>query len=114
MELWSLSFVIEDKFKNVFSEYVEDFEGYLSSSLFNNEEINKKDDSIQNIYINIKNNLGEFHQNQFWMLDVLLSKKPNNHLIETKLNSLARTLNINEYYVNDLNLKKKKMLKKLV
>ena len=113
MELWSLSFVIEDKFKNLFSEYVEDFEGYLSSSLFNNEEINKKDDSIQNIYINIKNNLGEFHQNQFWILDVLLSKKPNNHLIETKLNILARQLRINEYYVNELNFKNKIHTKKI-
>ena len=42
MDLWSLMFVIEDKFKNLFSEYVEDFEGYLSSSLFNNEQIIKK------------------------------------------------------------------------
>ena len=26
MDLWSISFVIENQFKNIFSEYVEDFE----------------------------------------------------------------------------------------
>ena len=107
MDLWSLSFVIDEKFKNLFSEYVEDFEGYLSSSLFNNEEINKKNELGNVLNITVKNNLGEFHQNQFWILEVLLSKKPNNNLIETKLNSLARQLNINEYNINDLNLKNK-------
>ena len=113
MDLWSLSFVIEDKFKNLFSEYVEDFEGYLSSSLFNNEQINKKDKFINISHINIKNNLGEFHQNQFWTLEVLLSKKPNNNLIEIKLNSLARQLSINEYYINDLNLRNNLNTKKI-
>ena len=57
--------------------------------------------------INLKNNLGEFHQNQFWTLEVLLSKKPISNLIETKLNSLARQLNISEYYINDINLQNK-------
>ena len=113
MDLWSLNFVIGDKFKNLFSEYVEDFEGYLSSSLFNNEQINKKKDSRISSPLNIKNKFGEFHQNQFWKLEVLFSKKPDSNLIETKLNSLARTLNINEYYVNDLNLKKKTNAKKI-
>ncbi len=113
MDLWSLNFVIEDKFKNLFSEYVEDFEGYLSSSLFNNENINKKNDALNFLPVNIKNNFGEFHQNKFWTLEVLLSKKPNENLIEMKLNSLASQLNINEYYINDLNLKNKKNIKKI-
>jgi ribosomal protein L11 methyltransferase len=113
MDFWSISFVIEDKFKNLFSEYLEDFEGYLSSSLFNNQEINKKKDQTNFLHINIKNNLGEFHQNQSWVLEVLLSKKPNYSLLETKLNSLARQLSVNEYYINDFNLKNKLNTKKI-
>ncbi|MDC0457739.1 50S ribosomal protein L11 methyltransferase, partial [Alphaproteobacteria bacterium] len=113
MDLWSLKFVIEDKFKNLFSEYVEDFEGYLSSSLFNNEQSNKKNDLINFLPINMKNNLGEFHQNQFWTLEILLSKKPNLNLIEKKLNNLVRQLSINEYYIYDVNLESKINTKKI-
>ena len=113
MDLWSLRFVIEDKFKNLFSEYVEDFEGYLSSSLFNNEQSYKKNDLINFLPINLKNNLGEFHQNQFWTLEVLLSKKPISNLIETKLNNLARQLNISEYSIHDINLQNKLNTKKI-
>ena len=42
MDLWSVRFEIQDNLKNIFSEYVEDFEGYISSSLFVNEDKNKK------------------------------------------------------------------------
>ena len=42
MDLWSVRFEIQDNFKNIFSEYVEEFTGYISSSLFVNEEKNKK------------------------------------------------------------------------
>ena len=42
MDLWSVRFEIQDKFKNIFSEYVEDFPNYISSSLFVNEEKDKK------------------------------------------------------------------------
>ena len=42
MDLWSVRFYIQDNFKNIFSEYVEDFEGYISSSLFVNEDKDKK------------------------------------------------------------------------
>ena len=43
MDLWSVRFDIQDNFKNIFSEYVEDFTGYVSSSLF---IIYKKDREI--------------------------------------------------------------------
>ena len=75
MDLWSISFVIENQFKNLFSEYVEDFEGYMSSSLFNN----KKNNTKNVLPINIKNNLGEFHQNEFWTLEVLVQIRPDNN-----------------------------------
>ena len=42
MDLWSVKFEIQDNFKNIFSEYVEDFEGYISSSLFVNKDKDKK------------------------------------------------------------------------
>ena len=103
MDLWSLTFVIEDKFKNLFSEYVEDFEGYLSFSLFNYTKKNTKNV----LPINIINNLGEFHQNEFWTLEVLVQKKPDNNLVEMKLNNLARQLSVNEYYTDDITRKKK-------
>ena len=113
MNLWSLSFVIEDKFKNLFSEYVEDFEGYVSSSLFSYEKIDKKNNLGNFLTINIKNNLGEFHQNKFWILEVLLSRKPNNNLVKNKLNSLAKEFSISEYCLEDLNFKNKLMTKKI-
>ena len=40
MNLWSVSIIIEDQFKNLYSEYVEDFVGYVSSSLFLQENSN--------------------------------------------------------------------------
>ena len=105
MDLWSISFVIENQFKNLFSEYVEDFEGYLSSSLFNN---------TKNVLpINIVNNLGEFHQNEFWTLEVLVQKKPDNNLVEMKLNNLARQLSVNEYYTDYITREKKINAKKV-
>ena len=48
MNLWSVSIIIEDQFKNLYSEYVEDFVGYVSSSLFLQENSNtqKKEANI--------------------------------------------------------------------
>ncbi|MDA9564411.1 50S ribosomal protein L11 methyltransferase [Alphaproteobacteria bacterium] len=109
MDLWSISFVIENQFKNLFSEYVEDFEGYLSSSLFNNTKKNTKNV----LPIIIKNNLGEFHQNEFWTLEVLVQKKPDNNLVEMRLNSLARRLRVNNYYTSNLTSKNKLNTKKV-
>ena len=49
MDLWSVRFKIQDSFKNIFSEYVEDFPNYIASSLFVNEEKDKK--KYSNIYV---------------------------------------------------------------
>ena len=77
MDLWSVRFDIQDNFKNIFSEYVEDFEGYIYSSLFVKEDKDKK--KYTNFYLNniASNKFGEFHQNQIWVLEVFLNQKPN-------------------------------------
>ena len=76
MDLWSIRFEIKDYLKDIFLEYVEDFTGYTSSSLFVNQEKDKK--NCSNFYLkNIADNaFGEFHQNQIWVLEVLLNQKP--------------------------------------
>ncbi len=101
MDLWSVRFEIQDNFKNIFSEYVEDFSGYVSSSLFVNDEKGKK--KCTNIYSkNIAiNKFGEFHQNQIWVIEVLLNKKPDINTIKCKLNYLANELKTTEYCFND-------------
>ena len=38
MKLWSIGILIEDTFKNLYSDYFEDFDGYLSSSLYSQED----------------------------------------------------------------------------
>ena len=65
MNLWSVSFLIEDKYKNLFSEYVESFDGYISSSLFANEKKSKKDFSGFSIDTTTNKKLGEFYQSHF-------------------------------------------------
>jgi hypothetical protein len=60
MELWTISFTVQDKYKNIFSDYVESIEGYVSSSLFVNESLLTKSISKKNTQ-NIYNYLGEFH-----------------------------------------------------
>ncbi len=107
MDLWSVRFEIEDNFKNIFSEYVEGFTGYISSSLFVNDEKDKKKNT--NIYLkNISiNKFGEFHQNQIWVLEVLLNQKPDINTIKRKLNYLAKELKTTEYYFNDKHNKEK-------
>ena len=97
MDLWSVSFLIEDKYKNLFSEYVETFEGYISSSLFSNEKKSKKDFSGFLFDTTTNKKLGEFYQSHFWTLEVLLDQKPLNRIITTKLNNLAKQLKINQY-----------------
>ena len=44
MDLWSIRIIVEDKFKELFSEYFENFDGYLSSSLFQDKDLNCKYD----------------------------------------------------------------------
>ena len=38
MDLWSIRIIVKDKFKELFSEYFENFDGYMSSSLFQDND----------------------------------------------------------------------------
>ncbi len=101
MDLWSVRFEVQDNLKNIFSEYVENFSGYVSSSLFINDKKDKKKSTkiyLKNIAIS---KFGEFHQNQIWELEVLLNKKPDINIIKSKLNYLANELRTLEYYFSD-------------
>ena len=97
MDLWSIRIIVEDKFKELFSEYFENFDGYLSSSLFQDEDISIRYD-ISKSYILKTNKLGEFYQNKYWLLEILLNKKPNKKIINTKLNSLANQFKLNKFH----------------
>ena len=44
MDLWSIRIIVKDKFKELFSEYFENFDGYMSSSLFQDNDLNCKYD----------------------------------------------------------------------
>ena len=83
MDLWSIRIIVKDKFKELFSEYFENFDGYMSSSLFQDNDLNCKYD-IDRSYNLSTNKLGEFHQNKNWILEILLNKKPNIKIINTK------------------------------
>ena len=101
MDLWSVRFEIQDNFKNIFSEYVEEFTGYISSSLFVNEEKDKKkhgDFFLKNI---ASNEFGEFHRNQIWVLEVFFNQKPDINIIKRNLNYLAYELKITGYYFDE-------------
>ena len=76
MDLWLIRIIIEDKFKQLFSEFFENIDGYLSSSLFQDKDLNKKYNSGK-FYNLTANNLGEFYQNKYWILETLLDKRPN-------------------------------------
>ena len=96
MELWTISFTVQDKYKNIFSDYVESIEGYVSSSLFVNESLLTKSVSKKNTQ-NIYNYLGEFHHNDYWLLEVLVSLKPRFDIIQKKINDLAKELKTSPY-----------------
>ncbi len=112
MDLWSIRIVVEDKFKELFSEYFENFDGYLSSSLFQDKELSIWDD-IRKSYNLTANNLGEFHQNKYWLLEILLNKKPNKKIIKTKLNCLAKQLKLKKLYDYNKKNNNKKCLNKI-
>ena len=97
MDLWSIRIVVEDKFKELFSEYFENFDGYLSSSLFQDKDLSNRYNTSKS-YNLTTNKLGEFHQNKYWLLEVLLSKKPNKKIINKKLNFLAKQFKLNKFY----------------
>ena len=41
MDLWKISLIVEDKYKNIFMEHVETIDGYVSSSLFDIKKLFK-------------------------------------------------------------------------
>ena len=97
MDLWSIRIIVEDKFSELFSEYFENFDGYLSSSLFQDKDLNIRYE-INKSFNLTTNKLGEFHQNKYWLLEILLNKKPNKKIINTKLNFLAKQFKLNKFY----------------
>ena len=112
MDLWSIRIIVEDKFKELFSEYFENFDGYLSSSLFQDKDLNSKYD-IDKSYNLSTNKLGEFHLNKYWILEIILNIKPDKKFIKTKLNFLAKQFKLNEFYVYNKKNNDKKFLNKI-
>ena len=102
MDIWSIRIIVEDKFKELFSECFENFDGYLSSSLFQDKDLSINY-NIKKSYNLTTNKLGEFHQNKYWLLEILLNKKPNKKTINTKLNFLTKKFKLNKF--NDYNKK---------
>lgn len=101
MDLWKISLIVEDKYKNIFLEHVETIEGYVSSSLFDI----KKSFTIPKLKkkVNLINdNLGEFHQNEYWSLEILVNQKPQHDVIKKIINSLAQELKIEKYLIQDI------------
>ncbi len=97
MDLWSIRIIVEDKFKELFSEYFENFDGYLSSSLFQDKDLTIRHNTSKS-YNLTTDKLGEFHQNKYWSLEILLNKKPNKKFIKTKLNFFAKQFKLNKFY----------------
>ena len=99
MDLWSISFIIEDNYKHLFSEQLEDFGGYISSSLFTTDSLDKKKEYGNFFKSFLSNNLGEFHQNQLWILEAIFDQKPLDQKVMLKINSLAKELNKIKYNI---------------
>ena len=112
MDLWSIRIIVKDKFKELFSEYFENFDGYMSSSLFQDNDLNCKYD-IDKSHNLSTNRLGEFHLNKYWILEIILNIKPDKKFIKTKLNFLAKQFKINEFYVYNKNNNDKNFLNKI-
>ncbi len=112
MDLWSIRIIVKDNFKELFCEYFENFDGYMSSSLFQDNDLNSKYD-IDKSYNLSTNKLGEFHLNKYWILEIILKIKPDKKLIKTKLNFLAKQFKLNEFYVYNKKNNDKKLLNKI-
>ena len=97
MDLWSIRILVKDKFKELFSEYFEDYDGYMSSSLFQDKDLNSKYDTDKSYNLSSKK-LGEFHLNKYWILEIILNIKPDKKFIKTKLNLLAKQFKLNKFY----------------
>ena len=118
MDLWSIRIIVKDKFKELFSEYFENFDGYMSSSLFQDNDLNCRCD-IDKSYNLSTNKLGEFHLNKYWILEIILNIKPDKKFIKTKLNFLAKQFKLNEFYLynkknNDKNFLNKIYISKII
>ena len=118
MDLWSIRIIVKDKFKELFSEYFENFDGYMSSSLFQDNGLNCKYDIDKSNNLTT-NKLGEFHLNKYWILEIILNIKPDKKFIKTKLNFLAKQFKLNEFYVynkknNDKNFLNKIYISKII
>ncbi len=112
MDLWLIRIIVEDKFKELFSECSENFDGYLSSSLFQDKDLSIKY-NIKKSYNLTANELGEFHQNKYWILEILLNKKPNKKNINAKFNFLAKQFKLNKFYDYNKKNNNKEFLNKI-
>jgi len=106
MDLWSIRIIVKDKFKELFCENFENFDGYMSSSLFQDNNFNSKYDTHKSYNLST-NKLGEFHLNKYWILEIIFNIKPDKKFIKAKLNFLAKQFKLDEFYV----YKKKIMIK---
>ena len=93
MDLWKISLIVEDKYKNIFTEHVETIDGYVSSSLFDIKKLFTTPKLKKKVNL-INDNLGEFHQNENWSLEILVNQKPQHDVIKKIINSLAQELKI--------------------
>ena len=80
--------------------HIETIDGYVSSSLFDikNSFTTPKLKGKVNL---INDNLGEFHQNENWSLEILVNQKPQHDVINKIINSLAQELKIEKYLIQD-------------
>ena len=101
MDLWKISLIVEDKYKNFFLEHVETIDGYVSSSLFDIKKLFTTPKLKKKVNL-INDNLGEFHQNENWSLEILVNQKPQHDVIKKIINSLAQELKIEKYLIQDI------------
>lgn len=101
MDLWKISLIVEDKYKNIFTEHVETIDGYVSSSLFDIKKSFTTPKLKKKVNL-INDNLGEFHQNENWSLEILVNQKPQHDVIKKIINSLAQELKIEKYLIQDI------------
>ena len=101
MDLWKISLIVEDKYKNIFTEHVETIDGYVSSSLFDIKKSFTTPKLKRKVNL-INDNLGEFHQNDNWSLEILVNQKPQHDVIKKIINSLAQKLKIEKYLIQDI------------
>ena len=101
MDLWKISLIVEDKYKNIFLEHVETIDGYISSSLFDIKKSFMTPKLKKKVNL-INDNLGEFHQNENWSLEILVNQKPQHDVIKKIINSLAQELKIEKYLIQDI------------